>query len=84
LSASLPLSFVQPEHLGSCPVCGCLILVVQPDPDESWTLIWDPGVPDRAAVERLVGEVAVARQGFGLIRGGDHECPPEQECRLWM
>lgn len=78
------MSFVLPEHLASCPVCGCLVLVTRPDPAQTWTVVWDPSTPDRWKVERMVGDLVVRRQGFGLIRGGHHECPPEPECGLYL
>jgi hypothetical protein len=73
---------VLPEHLGSCPVCCCLVLV-RPFLDRDHSLIvWDPELFGRRWVRAYLTRADIERQGFGLKFGGLHECPPAEECAI--
>lgn len=85
MSAKIPPGWysIGPENLASCPVCACLV-VVYPlgELGEGGLIVWDPSRLDRWIARSLLPPGAVERQGWGLILGGHHECPPPSECRI--
>jgi hypothetical protein len=77
------MTIVTPEALASCPVCGCLVLVHSfREVTRTLVAVWDPGFGERRMIRSYLTRADVARQGFGLIHGGHHECPPEEDCAL--